>query len=510
MSGENEPRSNRQVEHTLTLDEVLATQPELGPSIPDGGFGWVVFIGTLFFQTLIPCLLVNFGIFLAFCKLENGTFEDKNMYLWSEKILYVPLFFCITRSFFDSAARNVTTNSSTPRLIAVVGTCLTCAGLLFMWMGITGKNDDWLFAPAGMLTGLGASLLMVQCEILLAQYFRMKLAVLNQISQFVMTLGFLVAPIALGHHILNTNVTQVLLWYQAIILQGLVVALFFKKPLYLKSKILNKPYQFVVSNPDDEEDILSKNSRELQIRRQTSTETQVKKIPLDQPSTSTQKEFSLTSDDEVEENKKKWEKFDEVEDDIKYAKLNEWEVFDDEDDKNVVGQRQNWERFEEDQSSPRIVNNLSLAEETNSYPTNEKPSPLFADLPVNNNNTYAYDDEIVAEVTNSNVFMPNSVDNSHFKKHLDVLKEPTFYKSLLMMIANTYSTFVFYALFPSYLYVEADSVNIRHMTGLIGSLALVNLIFLCIAYWIPLDKKKRAVCLWIFYWIGISGLLYDC
>lgn len=128
----NQTRSNRQ-EQVLNLDDVLATQPELGPSIPDGGFGWVVFLGTLFFQVsesfittkwrkirlcsrhhlnnithtpkfhfqaLIPCLLVNFGVFLAFCKLENRTYEDKNMYLWEEKILYVPLFFCIARSFF--------------------------------------------------------------------------------------------------------------------------------------------------------------------------------------------------------------------------------------------------------------------------------------------------------------------------------------------------------------------------------------------------------------------------
>lgn len=32
------------------LDTVVATQPELGPSIPDGGFGWVVVLGSAFFQ----------------------------------------------------------------------------------------------------------------------------------------------------------------------------------------------------------------------------------------------------------------------------------------------------------------------------------------------------------------------------------------------------------------------------------------------------------------------------
>lgn len=34
----------------LVIDNVLSTQPELGPVIPDGGYGWIVFIVTLFFQ----------------------------------------------------------------------------------------------------------------------------------------------------------------------------------------------------------------------------------------------------------------------------------------------------------------------------------------------------------------------------------------------------------------------------------------------------------------------------
>lgn len=32
------------------LDRVITTQPELGPSIPDGGYGWVVVLGSMFFQ----------------------------------------------------------------------------------------------------------------------------------------------------------------------------------------------------------------------------------------------------------------------------------------------------------------------------------------------------------------------------------------------------------------------------------------------------------------------------
>lgn len=43
----------------LVIDGIVSTQPEIGPTLPDGGYGWVVFISTLFFQVSL-CLLSRF------------------------------------------------------------------------------------------------------------------------------------------------------------------------------------------------------------------------------------------------------------------------------------------------------------------------------------------------------------------------------------------------------------------------------------------------------------------
>lgn len=46
----------------LAIDGIVSTQPELGPSMPDGGYGWIVFVATLFFQvsgTSKCCVLPN-------------------------------------------------------------------------------------------------------------------------------------------------------------------------------------------------------------------------------------------------------------------------------------------------------------------------------------------------------------------------------------------------------------------------------------------------------------------
>lgn len=46
-SGES---TRRRDDDTLVIDGIVSAQPELGPNIPDGGYGWVIFIATLFFQ----------------------------------------------------------------------------------------------------------------------------------------------------------------------------------------------------------------------------------------------------------------------------------------------------------------------------------------------------------------------------------------------------------------------------------------------------------------------------
>lgn len=40
-------RNTKNTNSEMVIDNVISTQPELGPSVPDGGYGWVVFMATL-------------------------------------------------------------------------------------------------------------------------------------------------------------------------------------------------------------------------------------------------------------------------------------------------------------------------------------------------------------------------------------------------------------------------------------------------------------------------------
>ncbi|XP_018561764.1 uncharacterized protein LOC108903905 [Anoplophora glabripennis] len=511
----------------LVIDGVLSTQPELGPSIPDGGYGWVVFLATLFFQALIPSLIVSFGIFLAFSRLSNITGEDINPMLWDDKLVYTPLLFVATWTFFDPTARALISNSTWPRLVATAGTCLTCAGLLFLWMGMIGYGGTLVFILAGGVSGIGASIQIAQCEILMAQYFRLKHAVLAHITQAVSAFGFLIAPIVVGHHILSSNLLHVILWYQAIILQGLVLNLTFRKPMYLKSKQTNN-YNYVSATADDEEDIFSKNSRELQIKRLNSSGSNVtiEKHTITNSSEGDVAGTSHSSDDndKVRTEKQSWETFEDNEglEEPKYKNLQEeWEIFDEEDEvtpKISKPKSTEWEKFEEEEPLPKnqaknLRLELAFAEElaeANNVPTPNNttgvPIPIFTDLPVNNNNTYSYDVlEQHSSPLSPPVFMPTTIERRSTFSNLQILQQPTFYKSLLMIITLKFSIFVYFTLFPSYMYQELKGIKMRYISTVVGVVSVTSLFFSAVSYWVNIDKKKRPICMWFLCWVGSCG-----
>lgn len=132
--------------------------------------------------------------------------------------------------------------------------------------------------------------------------------------------------------------------------------------------------------------------------------------------------------------------------------------------------------------------------------------PLFTDTPVNNNNTYSYDalEQDPETVRRPAVFM-SSNDTSTKVSSLELLSRPTFYKSLLTVMTTKFSIFVFYTLFPVYLYEELQGLNVREMSSLMGILSISNLLFSGVSYWVNIDKKRRPICMWILCWLGSFG-----
>ncbi|KAF2885403.1 hypothetical protein ILUMI_20801 [Ignelater luminosus] len=467
--------------HELNIDKVLSTQPELGPNIPDGGYGWIIMLIAAFFQALIPSLSVGFGIFVLFWRLENNAPLDP--YLWDSKIVHVSLLFIAVSTAAEPWSRILSTSSSWPRLVTTGGTCLTCAGLLIIWLAINNSNRLSLFLLAGVLSGTGASIVLSQMDILISQYFRLKLESVRAILDAVNALGFILTPVALGHNIVKLGILQVITWYQAVILQGILIGIALRKPKYLKSQ--KTKYKLIRGISDDEEDIFAKNITELQNPRPINNSTNSNKVKVEvevQPTCSNSKENRNHKPSSVKSN---WEKFDEETSDTTTQKS-----------KTHINLHNT---FATDFNSD--LNRIDRFEEINT----EFPTPLFSETSINNNTSYSY--ETATEASDPVVFMPitKPVQTSTWKENVEFLKQPTFYKSLLLVITTKYSVFIFWTLYPTYLYTKIDSLKVNHTTVIVGCIGIGSLLFTTLAAWIKANPNIKAFFLGIFCWMGATG-----
>lgn len=234
-------------------------------------------------------------------------------------------------------------------------------------------------------------------------------------------------------------------------------------------------------NPDDEEDIFTKDMRELQNKienpQQNTSQTTLAENNL--PSTSQPSNQA----NNLQNTNKKWVKFS---------------------DENAQNSKQTLHKsfaqdFNKDLKKMEFEDNFVDA-----------PQPLFSETQVNNNITYAYDlIETEHDVHEPRVFapIPTVQRRSSLQQNIDYFRQPTFYKSLLTVITTKFSEFTFYTLFPSYLYVRVDSLKVHHATYLVGCLAIAGLFFTAASVWINAHSKKRPIILWFFCWWGTCGYL---
>ncbi|KAF5274801.1 hypothetical protein FQR65_LT00384 [Abscondita terminalis] len=448
----------------LRLDNVLSTEPELGPTLPDGGYGWVVAIASAFFHILVPSISIGFGIFILFNRIETGAPIEPQ--LWDNNLVYVSLFFIITSTLSASICRLwLCENCSRwPRLVATAGTCLTCAGILLIWTTVN-TNRIAVFILAGILSGCGATIILTQTDIILGQYFKLKIELIRTIMNVSEVLGYIFVPIGLGSSIIKYGILHVIIWYQAVILQGFVLSIAFKKPMYLKSS--KTKYRLIRGLSDEEEDVFAKNTTELQ-----------------QPRTSTSINAESTSKQNTEQ----------------------WETFEDQ-SSNTEVRTTNVQRELHNSFANEFAKDL---DNTNKFEDNyvETPKPLFSEPQINNNTSYSYESSI--EVNNEPiVFMPIETQKEHscFQKALYVFKQPTFYKSLVFFLTAKFSVFVFWTLFPSYLYSKIDYLRVNNISMIVGMVSIASLIFVPLLNWIKSNRKMRPIFFWIFCWMGAIGYI---
>ncbi|XP_076650424.1 uncharacterized protein LOC143357737 [Halictus rubicundus] len=229
----------------LHLDEVVSSFPELGPTVPDGGYSWVVLCGVCLVQMTIPSILPMYGVVLDFIN-ESRSIE---LSLWSEKIMLTPILFIAFWNLADPWTRMIVSMASIPRLVGIIGVTLLTVGILATGYLATGGVGAYLASSsAGAVMGIGASFVVLLSDYVLRKNFRKKLLLALTLKNVATSIGLIIIPSITDLLLHNTGLKSGLQLMTMILIPTALGALTF----HLPSAQSTSPYSLLLSEEDNE------------------------------------------------------------------------------------------------------------------------------------------------------------------------------------------------------------------------------------------------------------------
>lgn len=148
-------QSRQNATEDLHLDRVVASQPEIGPTPPDGGYGWLIVFSAVIYHVTVPGLLTLYGIVILKAIKQDDHDENEPMKIWDTDIALVPIIMIVMRLLLESWCRAVVKTFNMPRFMALSGLCLTVAGILLSsYSTDVNSNDHIINVFSGMFAGM--------------------------------------------------------------------------------------------------------------------------------------------------------------------------------------------------------------------------------------------------------------------------------------------------------------------------------------------------------------------
>lgn len=146
-------RGHHQVED-LYLDRVVSSQPEIGPTPPDGGYGWLIVVSAIVYHVTVPAVLSLYGLIILKAIREVDHDEFGSFRIWDIDIALVPVIMVVMRLLLESWCRTMVKVFNMPRFMAVAGLCMTVAGvLLSSYTADALSNDHIISIFSGIFIG---------------------------------------------------------------------------------------------------------------------------------------------------------------------------------------------------------------------------------------------------------------------------------------------------------------------------------------------------------------------
>ncbi|XP_045769061.1 uncharacterized protein LOC123869977 [Maniola jurtina] len=249
-------RSENRVED-LHLDRVVASHPEIGPSPPDGGYGWMIVISASIYHTTVPTVLILYGLVILKSVREADHAEGEKLRIWDVDIALVPVIMIVIRLLLDSWCRAVAKIFNMPRFTALAGLCLSVAGvLLSSYSTNVYSNDHIVSIFAGIFAGAGCALTGQQTDVIITHYFRENLTLAQRLVRMAPSFGNAVTCLVVGYLCTVYTSDLVVMIYAAILMQNCIFLAAYTRPIYIE-KVLRSTYNMIRAVEDDDEVIFS-------------------------------------------------------------------------------------------------------------------------------------------------------------------------------------------------------------------------------------------------------------
>ncbi|CAH0675328.1 unnamed protein product [Chilo suppressalis] len=497
-------RQVRRVED-LRLDSVVASQPEVGPTPPDGGYGWLIVVSAAVYHVTVPSLLSLYGFVILKTIKEEDHEEGEKLKIWDADIALVPFIMVVLRLLLESWCRAVVKVFNMPRFMALSGLCLTVAGVLMSsYATDIDYNDHIVSIFAGIFAGIGCALTGQQTEVIITHYFREKLTMAQRLVRMAPSVGNTLMPVLIGYMCTKYDASAVVMIYAAIIMQNCVFLAAYTRPVYIE-KVIRTTYNMLRDATEDDDEVIFSNQNR----------------PADQPQSSTKADEPIGTHDE------------DVNDVVVFkSKKDAKEIMDpaiEYREKRSATAANNENRFSSDfssmfaETSNRFSSNFGSQDvfnynRVNGYQELENidahnPQPLYRETTVDAPNNIA----VFPEASPGTIRRTASI-----KKNLititNMLLDINFYMYALLHVCTTFSITVLGVFFPALVWevsqsVMKQSLNIWSISSLVAvaHASALCFIMLCIVMPKSINEKSRLCAAFCivgalgFYGITISG-----
>ncbi|CAH2229587.1 uncharacterized protein LOC120630084 [Pararge aegeria] len=480
----------------LHLDRVVASHPEIGPTPPDGGYGWMIVLSASIYHITVPTVLILYGLIILKSIREDSHETGEKNRIWDEDIALVPVIMVVIRLLLESWCRVVVKVLNMPRFTALAGLCLTVAGVLLSSYSTNEFSNDHIVSIfAGIFAGAGTALTGQQTDVIITHYFRENLTLAQRLVRMAPSLGNALICLLVGYLCTTYTSDIVVMMHAAILMQNCLFLAAYTRPIYIE-KVLRSTYNMIRAVEDDDEVIFSNQNTQQRIVTIPELNNSARTTPR------TAAENVVSTQDE--------------ENDVVVfnSRKDAKEILDPE-----VQQRENstHARFSSDFSNydrpDRFSSEFSVFDRPNRFSSDfgtldvssysrisgyqelenidrdgQTPQPLYRETTVNApSNSLAFTADVTLGTARRTATM-----KKNFITVMNMLIDLNFYLYTLLHLCTTFSILVLGLLFPSMLWELNPSMNIWSVASVtaIAHTAALCFIMLCIA--LPKNINEKA------------------